>query len=230
MKHSKRTQLVWLIASHRCALLSCFVSATSAHPALALPPAFLITCASCGASQHRFSLPLFIVALSLVRLCLSSAPLPPTQLRYSTDLPQLFDHICELVPSTPGSYFVSPHWLVAMSIDVSHIVRFPSRYLESSHSPSALTSTDNNDEMFFCPRDCVDFVIHYDSKAFHVHKFVLHSHSAYFRAYSQTLSGCTCSPSSNGAQPCTHPRVAHCIHLPPATANTASGEDRSDCS
>ena len=53
---------------------------------------------------------------------------------------------------------------------------------------------------------------------FHVHKFVLHYHSAYFRAYFETLSNSSSSSSSDNSQPpCSHPHIAHCIHLPQQT-------------
>ena len=39
----------------------------------------------------------------------------------------------------------------------------------------------------FPPSKHVDFVLHYGNTAFHVHKLVLHHHSAYFRTYLDTL-------------------------------------------
>ena len=77
------------------------------------------------------------------------------------------------------------------------------------------------------PRERADFIIHYADMHFHAHKFVLHHHSAYFRTYfqmlstpsasSSTLSPSDSSPSSNSSQPCNHPTIAHCIHLPQQT-------------
>ena len=70
----------------------------------------------------------------------------------------------------------------------------------------------------FPPRQLVDFVIHdVDGIDFHVHKFVLHYHTVYFRAYFQTLSQSSSSSSSDASQPCNHPHIAHCIHLPQQT-------------
>ena len=87
-------------------------------------------------------------------------------------------------------------------------------------------STDASDIVFFPPREVADFVIHYD-KHFHVHKFVLHHHSAYFRAYFLTLSpqsdvyidvdirpASDSSPAIKRPKRCNHPTIAHCIHLP----------------
>ena len=82
-------------------------------------------------------------------------------------------------------------------------------------------STATTDAVFFPHRDFIDFVIHYDSRAFHVHRLVLHYHSAYFRTYFQTLSSSTASasttPSSDSAPACNHPSIAHSIHLPQQT-------------
>ena len=81
-----------------------------------------------------------------------------------------------------------------------------------------------DDVVYFPPRDIADFVIHCADTDFHVHKFVLHHHSAYFRAYFQTLSPLSrcrhcgsATSSSNATEPCDHPTIAHCIHLPPVT-------------
>ena len=71
--------------------------------------------------------------------------------------------------------------------------------------------------VLFPPRQHADFVVHYASTDFHVHKFVLHHHSAYFRAYFQTLSQSSSSSSSDASQPCNHPSIADCIHLPQQT-------------
>ena len=62
----------------------------------------------------------------------------------------------------------------------------------------------------FLPEWLADFVVHYNSAAFYVHTFVLHRHSAHFRAYFDTL---------DAAQPLTgcssdHPAVAYCVQLP----------------
>ena len=85
-------------------------------------------------------------------------------------------------------------------------------------------------DVFFPPRQYADFIIHYDTKDFYVHKFVLHHHSAYFRAYFQTLpppapprgrqvkrrkAKRSNSPAADeGKEDCDHPSIAHCIHLP----------------
>ena len=96
-----------------------------------------------------------------------------------------------------------------------------------STDPAATTSTmstDSSNTVFFPPRQHADFVIHYDNAAFHVHTFVLHHHSAYFRAYFQTLSQLSASPlSSDDKQPCNHPHIAHCIHLPHQTELVCGG-------
>ena len=76
-------------------------------------------------------------------------------------------------------------------------------------------------DIFFPPRQHADFVVHYEQKALHVHKLILHQHSAYFKAYFDTLpSTSTASPSDNNTlvdPPCNHPQIAHCIHLPQQT-------------
>ena len=103
------------------------------------------------------------------------------------------------------------------------------------------TSADTSMTIFFPPRQHVDFVIHYADRHFHVHKFVLHHHSAYFRTYFLTLpalprgrsatkkrkkakrsSAASSNQSSSGSdsdspQSCRHPDIAHCIHLPQQT-------------
>ena len=57
-----------------------------------------------------------------------------------------------------------------------------------------------------------DFVIHYRGTAFHVHKFVLCYHSAYFRAYIEQLTnGQRAYPLDECSD---HPNTAHCIRLP----------------
>ena len=46
-----------------------------------------------------------------------------------------------------------------------------------------------------------------------MHKYVLYIHSAYFRAYFETLSP-NSSSASDDSHDCHHPTIAHCIHLP----------------
>ena len=81
--------------------------------------------------------------------------------------------------------------------------------------------------VLFPPRKLIDYVIHFDSSDFHVHKFVLHHHSTYFRTHFETLlqaSQDSSSSSSNAPQqPCSHPSIAHCIHLPLQTRLVEGG-------
>ena len=88
-------------------------------------------------------------------------------------------------------------------------------------------------DIFFPPRQHADFVIHYEQKALHVHKLILHQHSAYFRTYFETLPPAalptgrpakrrkakrSASPvAAEGKEKCDHPSIAHCIHLPRQT-------------
>ena len=82
------------------------------------------------------------------------------------------------------------------------------------NSSESLSLSDNSVEniMTFPPCQLTDFVLHYDNTALHVHKLVLHHHSAYFRTYFETLSAPSCSSDS-----CHHAHIAHCIHLPSQT-------------
>ena len=99
-----------------------------------------------------------------------------------------------------------------MSTDASNVVARPA---------------DEHADVFFPPHELADFVIHYNNSHFHVHKFVLHHHSAYFNAYFRTLTNTasSSSPSSDDAQLCKiHPQIAHCIHLP-QQARLAGGEE-----
>lgn len=118
--------------------------------------------------------------------------------------------------------------------------------LDASPTPSAIVSIDgpNNNSVHFPPREVADFVIHYANTHFHVHKFILFFRSSYFRTYFQTLSppslgSCSTSSASQSIlpsnaicpapsatnntssyakqQPCNHPSIAHCIHLPRQT-------------
>ena len=86
-------------------------------------------------------------------------------------------------------------------------------------SPVSAVASHVSGSIFFSPRKHADFVIHYDVTAFHVHKLVLDHHSAYFRAYFDTLepaeSLCACTRPCKKAKLCNHPSIAHCIHLPP---------------
>ena len=97
-------------------------------------------------------------------------------------------------------------------------------------STAAIDDVKQDSIVFFPPLELVDFVIHYDSTAFYVHKLLLHHHSAYFRAYLLLLNsqGSPASPtrrrarsstsfSVNEEQHCDHPTIAHCIHLPQQT-------------
>ena len=64
----------------------------------------------------------------------------------------------------------------------------------------------------FPPACLSDFVIHYRGTAYHVHKFVLHYHSSYFRAYIDPL---VAGQRACAADECDdHPSIAHCIRLP----------------
>ena len=91
----------------------------------------------------------------------------------------------------------------------------PTRYTVCA--PTTM-STDASDTVLFPQCQYADFVIHYDSD-FHVHKFVLHHHSAYFRTYFQTVPATSDSDASAAKEPklCNHPTIAHCIHLPQQT-------------
>lgn len=98
--------------------------------------------------------------------------------------------------------------------------------------------TDGN--VFFPPREVADLVLHYDSSHFHVHKFVMLHHSTVLQPIIQALSSPsksgspvakkakiahsdatqpgdrpadTSSSSSDNAEPCNHPHIAHCTHL-----------------
>ena len=83
---------------------------------------------------------------------------------------------------------------------------------------SESTADTVEDTVLFPPREHADFVIHYDNTAFHVHKLILHHHSAYFRAYFQSLSrsseNSSTGPSSERSKRCCHPSITHCIDLP----------------
>ena len=99
-----------------------------------------------------------------------------------------------------------------MSIDISDNIPYTSDTEDYADYPHRRTNPG-----FFPPRQHADFVIHYDDKAFHVHKFVLHHHSAYFRAYFKTLTQSLDSsipPPTKKRRSCHHPSIAHCIHLP----------------
>ena len=85
--------------------------------------------------------------------------------------------------------------------------------------PPAAAPIQMCDSVFIPPRQYADFIIHYDDTTFQVHKFVLHQHSACFRAYLEAfiprLTGS--EQSSNEAHSCDHAHIAHCIHLPQQT-------------
>ena len=87
----------------------------------------------------------------------------------------------------------------------------------SSDDNSAILSVDAT--VFFPPRQHADFLIHYDDTAFHVHNFILHCYSAYFRTYFDTLSESPDSnePSAKKSKRCIHPFIACCIQLPQQT-------------
>ena len=82
-------------------------------------------------------------------------------------------------------------------------------------------------DVVFPPALLSDFVIHYHGTAFLVHKFVLHLHSAYFRALFLALPPAT-TPSAHSAD-CQHPHIAHCVHIPtqqePATNSPLTADD-----
>ena len=71
------------------------------------------------------------------------------------------------------------------------------------------------DAVFFPPRQLADFVLHYDDISFHIHRFVLHFHSTFFRTYFETLSRAThdSSPSSKRARRCNHPHIDDCYQM-----------------
>ena len=79
----------------------------------------------------------------------------------------------------------------------------------------------------FPPSQHADFVLHYDNTAFHVHEFVLHQHSAYFRTYFDTLSLPSRSKAKkrkkSGPNSCQHAHIAHCIRLPSQTTLVREG-------
>ena len=54
--------------------------------------------------------------------------------------------------------------------------------LDSSSASMSLDATTET-VVTFPPSELADFVLHYDNTAFHVHNFLLHHHSAYFRTY-----------------------------------------------
>ena len=71
-----------------------------------------------------------------------------------------------------------------------------------------------------------DFVLHYDHTASHVHKFVLHHHSAYFRAYFDTLPAPSGSNATKRRGATAHLRTYahHSLHSP-ARPNHAGEPD-----
>ena len=74
----------------------------------------------------------------------------------------------------------------------------------------------------FPPACLSDFVIHYRGTAYHVHKFVLHYRSSYFRAYIDPL---VAGQRACAADECDdHPSIAHCIRLP-----DSCGKVEADC-
>ena len=109
-------------------------------------------------------------------------------------------------------------------------------FLVTLPAAMSIDAGDTSDTVCFPHREHVDFVIHYDSKDFHVHKQILHHHSAYFRAYFLTLSPppsrskapkrrrakrSSTPLSEEEAETCNHPSVPHCIHLPQQTTLVA---------
>ena len=85
-----------------------------------------------------------------------------------------------------------------------------------------------NEQVYLPPRQLSDFVIHYRNADFHVHQFVLHHHSAYFRTYLGALQplvpvvrgrkrkSCHVDLSSSDERcgECSHSPLVRCIHLP----------------
>ena len=64
----------------------------------------------------------------------------------------------------------------------------------------------------FPPAALSDFVVHYQRTDYHVSKFVLFHHSAYFRTYIEQL---TAGQRAYPTDECNrHPRIPHCIRLP----------------
>ena len=99
-------------------------------------------------------------------------------------------------------------------------------FAPSSSRESLSLSASVETVVTFPPGQHVDFVIHYDNTAFHVHKFVLHHHSAYFRTYFDTLPAPSCSSCKkrkrgNPTSSCQHTHIAHCIRLPSQTTLVA---------
>ena len=88
---------------------------------------------------------------------------------------------------------------------------FHSQPSPTSPAPSTSPPTD----VHFPPRQLCDFAIHYIDATFHVHKFLLHAHSAYFRALFDTLP----PPGTPTEQlsGCNHPAIALCVHIPVQT-------------
>ena len=77
--------------------------------------------------------------------------------------------------------------------------------------------------VFFPPRSLSDFVIHYRSTAFHVHKFVLSYQSSYFCNYIEDLTaGQRAYPRSECDE---HPTTKHCIKLPDSVGKVEADVD-----
>ena len=75
-----------------------------------------------------------------------------------------------------------------------------------------MPSADIQPPCHFPPAYLSDFVIYYRNTAYHVHKFILCCHSAYFRSYVEQLTdGQRAYPLDECDQ---HPTVAHCMRLP----------------
>ena len=79
-------------------------------------------------------------------------------------------------------------------------------------------------DVHFPPAFLADFVIHFRSMSYYVHKYVLCHHSAYFTTYCQEL---TAGERAYSADECSgHAHIAHCIRLPDSCGKVgASVED-----
>ena len=69
-----------------------------------------------------------------------------------------------------------------------------------------------SDPVVLPPRRLARLVIHYRDAAFHVHKFILYHHSAYFRTYIDQLTDGERAYSNDECSD--HVSIAHCVRLP----------------
>ena len=94
---------------------------------------------------------------------------------------------------------------------------------DASLGASRLPFCPQQQPCHFPPAHCADFVIHYRQADFHVHKFLLCYHSAYFRTYLEQL---TAGKRAVSPDECSgHPSIAHCIRLPDQCGKERADED-----